>query len=395
VLKRLSSLLSKAKVTRSRPLKLKKYALYFLASQFNTIYEKGMLVIDRSASIVFVLLYDFWCLLRGRQKKQRHLVEVLICIYKYNGDTDQESIEKRALEDTLVNYMGDRSKISFYYWDVDQPLFGFSIKFYKNVVSLNPKYLVISSYSPGVFYQPMPWLLERLKNKYISIVALWWDTCSDGFAKSISPVLEIVDVHGIIENPTLNFGESPEAQLLKGKAQSLFSPFDFELVERQQDIDVAFLGQVSEYRSVRKTYLDFLLENKVALHYAAYNRNQQCSHDKYYEVLSRSKIGINFSMSVDKYQLKARVFETMWARGLLLEERNEQIAYYFTEDVHYVAFSSEEELLQKINYYLSHESERRVISEAGHKKVSELFSGKQFWDKALGSNVHQHGEGLN
>lgn len=392
---RLSQLLHKARVARNRPLKLKKYASSFLTSLFIMSYDKGMLVIDRATSIVFAPLYDLCGMLRSKQNKQKHSVEVLICRYKYSGETDQESIEKLTLEDTLVNYMGDRSKISFYYWDVDQPLIGFSINFYKKVASLNPKYLVISSYAPGIFYQPMPWLLARLKKKYICIVALWWDTCSAGFAKSISPVIETVDIHGIMENPTLNFGESSEAKLLKGKACCLFSAYDLELMERQRDIDVAFLGQISGYRSVRRAYLDFMLENKVSLHYAAYDKNQQCSHDKYYEILSRSKIGINFSMSVDKHQLKARVFETMLAGSLLLEERNEQTAYYFTEDVDYVAFSSENELLQKIRYYLAHENERKKIAETGHRKVSQLFNGRQFWDKVLNFNPHLQGKNSN
>ena len=339
-----------------------------------------MLIIDRATSMVFALLYDLWGALRD---KETHVVEVLICRYKYSGDTDQESIEKFTLEDTLVNYMEDRSKISFYYWDAGQPLLGFGINFYRKVASLNPKYLVLSSYAPGVFYQPMPWILRRLKKRNICMVALWWDTCGPGFATSISPVINTVDIHGIMENPTLNFGASREAQLLIGKARGLFSAYDLELEERQRDIDVAFLGQISAYRSIRKAYLDFLLENKVPLHYSAYGKSQQCSHEKYYEILSRAKIGLNFSMSVDKHQLKARVFETMLAGSLLLEERNEQTAYYFTEDVEYVAFSSQSELLEKIRYYLANENERSEIAQAGHRKVKRLFNGKQFWDKVL------------
>ena len=360
---------------------MKKYALYFLTSLLAKSYDRAMLVIDRATSMVFALLYDLCGVLRD---KETHVVEVLICRYKYSGDTDQESIEKFTLEDTLVNYMGDRKKISFYYWDIDKPLLGFGINFYRKVASLNPKYLVLSSYAPGVFYQPMPWILARLKKRNICMVALWWDTCGPGFAKSISPVIDTVDVHGIMENPTLNFGVSREAQLLKEKARGLFSAYDLELEERRRDIDVAFLGQISEYRSVRKTYLDFLLENNVPLHYSAYGKNQQCTHEKYYEILSRAKIGINFSMSVDKHQLKARVFETMLAGGLLLEERNEQTACYFTEDIEYVAFSSQHELLEKIHYYLAHENERSKIANAGHRKAKRLFNGKQFWDKVLG-----------
>jgi hypothetical protein len=382
MLKRLYQLLNKSKVATRMPLKLKKHLLSFSTSLFVKSYDNLMMVIDRATSIVFVLLYDFFSLMIN---KKGHASEVLLCRYCYFGDSGIESIEKFTLEDTLVNYLGDRNKIAVYYWDKDQPLFGFGIKFYRKVAKLNPKYLVLSSYAPGVFYQPMPWILARLKKRNVRIVALWWDTCGPSFAKSISSVIDTIDVQVIMENPTLNFGASREAQLLKEKARGLFSAFDLELEKRKRDIDVAFLGQISAYRSVRRAYLDFLLENNVSLHYSAFEKNQQCSNEKYYEILSRAKIGINFSMSVDKHQLKARVFETMQAGGMLLEERNEQTAYYFTEGVEYVAFSSESELLEKIHYYLANENERLAIALAGHRKVRKLFSGKQFWDNVLSS----------
>jgi hypothetical protein len=380
LLKHLSTRWRKLKLTLTKPLELKRYSINFVSALFAGSYENGMLAIDRVTSLVFAFIYDLFDVMR---ENETHAVDVLFFRYKYSVGTDQESLEKFALEDTLLSYAGDRLKTSVYYWDVNRPLLGFGISFYMKAVSLNPKHIVLSSYAPDVFYQPMPWLLARLKRKKIRLVTLWWDTCNSTFLRSISSVIKCVDVHGIMDNPTLNFGEEAGAQLLKQKAICLFSAFDLDLEERQRDIDVAFLGQTSAYRSVRKAYLDFLLENKVPLHYSAYEKNQQCTHEKYYEILSRSKIGINFSMSVDVHQLKARVFETMLAGGLLLEERNDQTAYYFTEDVEYVAFSTQDELLEKINYYLAHEDERRKIAEAGFRRVKRLFGGRQFWKIVL------------
>jgi hypothetical protein len=340
-----------------------------------------MLLIDRLLSLVFVLLYNLYNVLR---RGEVHKVEVMICRYRYSGGSGQESIEKYTLEDTLVNYIEDRKNIAFYYWDTDQPFLGFGLKFYSRVLWLNPKYLVLSSYAPsGVFYQPMPWILSQIKKKKIRTIALWWDTCNPVFVKSITPVIDSIDVHGIIENPNLNIGDSKDAQRIKQKACVLYSPFDIELEERERDIDVAFLGQTSSYRSIRKPYIDYLLESNIPLHYSAYEKSQQCSHAKYYEILSRSKIGINFSMSTDRFQLKARVFEIMHTGGLLLEERNDQIEYYFTEGLEFVAFSSQEELLEKIRYYLEHENERIQIALAGHKRARQLFNGRQFWNKVL------------
>jgi spore maturation protein CgeB len=88
-------------------------------------------------------------------------------------------------------------------------------------------------------------------------------------------------------------------------------------------------------------------------------------------------------MSVSGHQLKARVFEVMHSGAMLLEERNDQIAAYFTEDLDYVAFSNEKEMLEKIQYYLQHDEERLAIARNGYLKVRTNFTGKQFWRMVL------------
>ena len=88
-------------------------------------------------------------------------------------------------------------------------------------------------------------------------------------------------------------------------------------------------------------------------------------------------------MSVDRHQLKARVFETMLSGALLLEERNDQTARYFEDGVDYVSFGSEQELVDKIRYYLKNDERRAAIAESGRRKLREKFSGRQFWSRVL------------
>ena len=72
---------------------------------------------------------------------------------------------------------------------------------------------------------------------------------------------------------------------------------------------MAFFGQFSSYRDYRRDYIEYLMEQNISGYIASQNKDVQVEHSKYAEILGRAKIGINFSYSVDKHQLKGRVFE--------------------------------------------------------------------------------------
>ncbi len=367
----------------NKPGKVKDAVLSRLIRVFSQVYDRVMLFVDRAISILFVPIYDIGDLIR---KKNIHAVKALVCINSYMGKIKSgESHERHFIEKTVVKYMGDDDKVSIHYWDDHQQLVGMGFNFYKKVASLNPEYLILSSYDFNRFYHPMLWVLARLRKRNIRIIALWWDTCSSNFAKSISPAIGIIDFHAILDNPTLSLGETRDDQLLKEKSKFFHPPCDIEVEKKERNIDIGFFGSVSSYRDVRRHYINFLLESGVALYSYTGGKDEPCTYEKYYSILSRCKIGLNLSWSVDRHQLKGRVLETMYAGCLLMEERNEQTASVFIEGEDYVAFSSEEELLEKVKYYLEHEDERQKISESGKRKAKQKFNGKQFWDEILSS----------
>jgi len=86
---------------------------------------------------------------------------------------------------------------------------------------------------------------------------------------------------------------------------------------------------------------------------------------------------------VDRDQLKGRVFEIMMSGALLLESANEQIACYFEDGVDYVSFTTKEDLLDKIHYFLEHPDERLKIAENGRNKCIEKYTPQIFFDNIL------------
>ena len=94
-----------------------------------------------------------------------------------------------------------------------------------------------------------------------------------------------------------------------------------------------------------------------------------------------SKIAINFSHSTEGHQLKGRALESMTFGALLLESKNPQIACLFEDGTDYVSFSSKEDLLEKISFYLKNPEERIRIAENGMRKVIELYNPQVYWEK--------------
>lgn len=88
-------------------------------------------------------------------------------------------------------------------------------------------------------------------------------------------------------------------------------------------------------------------------------------------VFEQSRINLNFSRSYrgDRRQIKGRCFEVTCSGGFLLSEYIEGIEEYFVVDKEIVCFDSYSEMLDKIKFYLSHESERRQIAESGYRRT--------------------------
>lgn len=78
-------------------------------------------------------------------------------------------------------------------------------------------------------------------------------------------------------------------------------------------------------------------------------------------------------------QLKLRDFEVPLAGGFYLVERTEAYEDFFKPGIEVETWATPAELLEKIQYYLSHEAERQAIARAGRARaVAENTWGKRF-----------------
>lgn len=88
-------------------------------------------------------------------------------------------------------------------------------------------------------------------------------------------------------------------------------------------------------------------------------------------VFANSKINLNITLRTIQTGMPLRAVDIMGAGGFLLTNYQEDFFRHFKKGEEFDCFSSEEELMQKCEYYLSHEKERAEIAENAKRKVSE------------------------
>ena len=87
-----------------------------------------------------------------------------------------------------------------------------------------------------------------------------------------------------------------------------------------------------------------------------------------------SKINLNFTPKPIRSGLPLRIWDILGAGGFLLTNFQSEIPEYFEVGKDLEAFASEEELVEKIRYYLAHNEEREEIARNGYQKAKEQYS---------------------
>jgi len=137
-----------------------------------------------------------------------------------------------------------------------------------------------------------------------------------------------------------------------------------------EKVDVTFIGGL---HGQRKPYIDFLTSRGIKV-----NNPRKCSFEEMVWEYGRSKICLNFSRcSVGSdNQMKARLFEVVASKSLLMTERSPNLGSYFLEDKEAIFFSSAKELHQKVSFLLSNEKHLNKVAESGYNRFKSEHTSK-------------------
>lgn len=91
-------------------------------------------------------------------------------------------------------------------------------------------------------------------------------------------------------------------------------------------------------------------------------------------VFKCSKINLNITSKPIKSGLPLRVFDILGCGGFLITNFQSELPEYFEDGVDLVIYDSIPDLIEKVDYYLSHEEERLQIAKNGYEKVKNHYT---------------------
>lgn len=101
------------------------------------------------------------------------------------------------------------------------------------------------------------------------------------------------------------------------------------------------------------------------------------------KIFKCSKINLNITSKTIRSGLSQRIFDVLGTGGFLITNYQSEISDYFEIGRDLVVYESEEDLLQKCDYYLSHEKERVQIAINGYEKVKKYHTYEIRLEKML------------
>lgn len=91
-------------------------------------------------------------------------------------------------------------------------------------------------------------------------------------------------------------------------------------------------------------------------------------------IFHNAKININTTSKAIRSGIPLRVFDILGCEGFMLSNHQNELFDFFDPGVDFDVYGSIEELLEKADYYLNHEKERKEIAHNGFEKVKNEYN---------------------
>lgn len=140
--------------------------------------------------------------------------------------------------------------------------------------------------------------------------------------------------------------------------------------EREQMLELLSDNHVVHFYTASEIPLGLQKENIVQKGYADYDMQMPY-------IFHKSRINLNHTSRTIESGIPLRVLDVLSCGGFCLTNYQPEIAEYFEEGRELVIYYNLEDMLQKADYYLTHEEERTLIARQGYEKLKKEFSLEQ------------------
>lgn len=222
----------------------------------------------------------------------------------------------------------------------------------------------VTSYPLDLIKDKVPWkpdlILEIDAGFYMDVKPKEW--------KDVPIAMFATDPHFLdytIQYGFVDYFFNPQPMAFDKYPQGIFLPWAHDpsvhktLPATDKDYDIVFVGAMYEQR---KHALDRLAE-KYKVYASSFIIYDECT-----EIYNKGKISFNWSSKDD---IPMRIFEGMAYGNAVVTNRLTGLDLLFKEGKHYIGFSDEDELMEKMDYYLTHEKELTDIAFKGYLAIEE------------------------
>jgi hypothetical protein len=163
----------------------------------------------------------------------------------------------------------------------------------------------------------------------------------------------------------------------------------------KREIDVSFVGNCE--KADRRKYIEFLRSNGISvITYGVGSENGFLSRKEFLKIVSISKINLNFTkvdvppevLRLEPWrahirQLKARPLEVCSMKSFCLSEFSEDIGKVFSVGNEVDVFSSQDELLSKVKYYLENDKKREEMASLAYARAQKEYGTLSYLNRSF------------
>lgn len=225
-------------------------------------------------------------------------------------------------------------------------------------------------------------VLMRAQSRGTKLACLWFDTVLECSRTEIVRFWQCADLNIIIDLDRDAFPNCPNPIYLWQPVDTK-AYFPLRSTETHEH-DISFVGWVSQ-RPDRREFMEAAMALPYRVYVGGGQRERYVSDEEYERILRTSRISVNFSQSgaADAWHFKGRAIEITFSGAMLLDNLNYHTSRFFEPGKEYVGFTSKDDFLDKVRYYLTHDAERAAIARRAHEKAAANYGPRQFWEKVF------------